>query len=168
VTADVWNESADVDAIVRFAAGFLPASTLREFACATARRCAHLCEFPVVSRLLEFADGRTAGPYSEARLRALATESGQLYASLYPGHSAPSIPTLALVAVEAAALTQDPVVAALHASGSAAEAIAQATGASGSDAEYDERYLAARSAEFKAQAELLRKLARPYLPAALR
>lgn len=132
---------------------------LRSFACECSRRVSYLCTYPLVSKLLEFAEERELGSLDNNKLVAMRYDLTCLYDSLYPGYDSPSPVVLALSSVGEAAFTESALTAAVGASSFAADAIATSDGiAVNDDYQYDTVYEAAYQRERQAQLELFDRL----------
>jgi len=98
---------------------------LRLFACQCCERLLNVFDQPMMHELLEMGRRRVRGSVSESDIDAVRKKSVALYDSLYPGYGEPSADVLALSAAGEVAFTENPLTAALNASGFAVQAVAE-------------------------------------------
>lgn len=146
-----WDQSQDVEALIRFASQYVSSKELLAMAVVCCRELLPFIPGPIAQRLLEVARNRTEGTLSPEALKTARAESEVLYNQLYPGFGAPSVAALALTAIGELAFTRDEVQATVSALTTATEAKAVAAGLAASGALYDQ----AHDAEFKQESRRL-------------
>jgi hypothetical protein len=153
-----WLISSDPETLLRQYGEFLSPAELRAFACTCCRRLLHWNQDPIFAKVMELAENRSIGMHTEAQLKAVGSESLELYDALYPGYGAPSPAALALSAAGEAAFTEVPLTAAIGAASTAAMAVAGRAAEKADDGSYDEVHDMEFARESEAQAQVLKAL----------
>ena len=154
-----WRTSDDPELMLDCEPSRVSPRKLRLFACACCRHLLPHFSDAHIRRTLAFAERVAEGdPGGDDERRALGAALDKRYATLYPGHGAPSPATLALSAVTDAAFATDPGGAARSAMLTGMEAIATAEALAVPDSEYDARHDAVAGEVKRYYAGLLREI----------